>query len=382
MTAFEQGRLYSSQLAAVKEAVHDHIYEIAPWDTPLIVRVGMNSLPGPNTQPVYKYQDMEHRPTVTTLNGAIAATTTTSFTFTDDIYKDGDEIQIETEIIKLGGNTGGNLTFATCTRGMGGTTAATYSSGQQVSSLDKLQVQGTPSGSSDAHIMPSQITNNNTIIKREIAVSRTADVTSRYGASGSEYDTQKVYQTGIAFQVLENRVLWGYSQTAATSATAGGMNGVWQRINSTSSTNMGAANMSTSDFRTGIRPINKYGAAKEELLALVPLWQKDVIDSWGQPYINHAVQPTAEVKQLLGTEVSYLFLGGRRILLVPYPKLETELFVITPSMVNVGPLTDSAFHHVFMGIDGDRVAGHVVGEYSCAVPAVHTHYVYYNLAYS
>ena len=84
---------------------------------------------------------------------------------------------------------------------------------------------------------------------------------------------------------------------------------------------------------------------------------------------------------ILGSTVDVLNVGGRNIMLVPYSKLQTEMFFIKPSKVGVGPLTNRAMAHTFYGKEGDRVIGEVLGEYvnTCAGAAAEDHKVIYGL---
>jgi len=382
MTAFTQGTVYSSQQVSKPENVESFIYELAPTDTPLLTRLGLDSLRETCVQPTFIYQDMEHRYNVSTLSSAISSTSATTVAITDANMSQNDIIQIETELIKLGVPNSTNTSFTGCTRGVGSTTAATHASGQQVVSIGRMNVQGAASGGSDGNIMPSRVTNYTTIVEREVSVSNTADATARHGRTGSEYDYQAAYHNQMCFKQLEGRVLWGYSQAAATNATAGGMDGIWQRINSASSTSTSSLDLTLNHIRPAVRTTNQYGSGND-LLLLCPLYTKDVIDSWGQTYVRHDVPVGSQVMGMaLGASVDMLHVGGKRIHLVPYPSLETEAFLLDVGFLGVGPLNGGksrAFSHTFEGVSGDRIKGFFVGEYTMEVPCVHAHHVFYGL---
>jgi hypothetical protein len=92
----------SSEMVGTPEDVSDEIFHLAPWETPLLNRVGMNSLQKPVTATAHLYQEIQERPTRTTLATAISSSATTTFVLTDAIAAAGDNIQINEEVITLG----------------------------------------------------------------------------------------------------------------------------------------------------------------------------------------------------------------------------------------------------------------------------------------
>jgi hypothetical protein len=381
MTAFTDAAIYSSQQVTVPEVIADHIYELAPYETPLLTLTGLDSLPTPCTNVKYQYHDQVHRPTVTTVNGAHAAGSTT-LTLTDAIAESGDIVQIGPELI-LVENTSDNLTFTSCSRSQGAASAAAISDGDQAVVLGKHYAQGSAKGSGSVFIQPSLRTNYTSIIKREPYVSGTANVLPRYGRPGNEYDYQAAYQIRVAYQQLENRVLWGYDTAPSTGSTAGTMNGIYERVQGTNSTAIGSVDITLDNVRTAVRGIAKYGPnPSEPLYMLVPLYTKSVIDSWGQAYVRREQMGDEPVSLSIGTSVDVLHVMGRRVILVPYHKLESEAFLVTQSMLGVGPLQGREFTHTLYGKEGDRIIGEVLGEYTSAVPAAEAHWVFTGLATS
>ncbi len=85
MTAvFASGNIFSTSQVGVPENVVDDISERAPWETPLLMHTGLDSLPTPCLTTTFIWQDQDHKPAQTTLNGGIGSSTT-AMTFTDAI---------------------------------------------------------------------------------------------------------------------------------------------------------------------------------------------------------------------------------------------------------------------------------------------------------
>ncbi len=289
-------------------------------------------------------------------------------------------MQIGVELILLG-TTSDNLTFAGCSRSEGTASGVAHSDGDQVNSLDHWYEQGSAEGSGDIFIMPTQRTNYTSIIKREPYCSRTANVQPRYGRDGTEYDYQAGYQTKLAFQHLENRLVWGYPEAPSTGATSGKTKGIYEYIQG-NGTSAGGLDLDMEDVRAWERANASFGASPmEPVIALTPLYTAGVINSWGQAYVTRQTAPTEVAEMVIGSKVKMLNVGGRDILIVPYSKLTSEMFFLNPAKLGVGPLSGSAMTHTFYGKKGDRIKGEVLGEYTFAVmnAAAQDHKVIYGL---
>jgi hypothetical protein len=97
------GQYFSNLLVGQKEDVSDTLLELVPAATPFLTSVGFPGF-GTAYSTTHTYLDDAYIPTKTTLNGSIAATTTTTFVLTDAIAKPGCVIQVGDETILLGMN--------------------------------------------------------------------------------------------------------------------------------------------------------------------------------------------------------------------------------------------------------------------------------------
>lgn len=91
----------TSAQVQIPENYADRVFTLAPWETPLLTAVGMDSLPTPCTNPVYHYLETNHRPARTTLNGAINSSTTT-VVLSQAVCAAGEVVQVDEETILLG----------------------------------------------------------------------------------------------------------------------------------------------------------------------------------------------------------------------------------------------------------------------------------------
>jgi len=114
----------TSAMVHIPENYAETVYYLAPWETQLLTKVGMDTLPTPCTNPVYHYLEIEDRPARTLLNdsGGIS-NSDTDIIFEHAVFAAGELVQIDEEVVLLG-TTSDNLTFASCTRSHGTGAAA------------------------------------------------------------------------------------------------------------------------------------------------------------------------------------------------------------------------------------------------------------------
>lgn len=361
---FTNSYIYSSQQVGKPEVVADQISMLAPWETPLLSLVGIDSLPVPCTNTTITWNDLEYTPTRTTLSTAI--TTGVTLTFVDAIFKASEQVAIDYETVTLGTTTD-YLTFSNCTRSSGAGATASHVAGAKVIGLGKLETQGSAAGTALGLIQPVQRSNYTSIIMKDISVSGTANVLPRYGRDGTEYDYQAAIKLRECFETLENRCWWGWSQAPSTGSTAGGTEGIYEYIQGVNSKNFASANPTFEDFEAMLETINDYDNTASDLYCFAPLYTCRVMNSWGTGKIVHNVDLEAMPKMAIGQSVDALYVGDRRVVIVPYRKFRSNLFIINPSKIGVGPMVGRAFSHTFKGADGDRLSGWHVGEYTLSL---------------
>jgi hypothetical protein len=367
----------SSEQVTLKENVADKIFELFPADTPLITMVGMDSLPTPCHNVTYKYNEIQERPARSTLNGAINNSTTT-VVFDDAIYLPSEIVQVDEELILLG-TTSDNLTFASCTRSHGTGAAAAHLDEAPTVSLGKPQVQGSAgSDTGDLAIQPNAVTNYAQIWKKQTVVSGTVQAQERYGVTGTEDDYQLIRHGRTIKKEMQNALIWGVAVAPSTTATAGEMDGIYERIQSTQVTDLSDAAYTISNCETAVETTLDYGAMLD--LTLCGLYTKRVIDSWGQSYINHPTNPLDPINMQFGTVVSRLTIGGSMQLVFASTDLHAHVLHVDTSKVGFGPYRPMIRES--LAKDGDRIKTQIVGEYTSAVATPRAHYMFSSVKFA
>jgi hypothetical protein len=366
-------QISSSVMIGKIEDASDYIHELSPWNTPLL-----NIIPGGIAgitvgQPTHYFHEQEWTPGRTTLASALTAAAG-SIKFSDKVFRAGEQVRIDSEIISLTA-TSDNASF-TCGRTAGYGATATHTAGALCIGANTITAQGSAAGTALAMVFPKQQTNYTCILKEDIMVSGTADAVKRYGRGGqSEYDYQKERMLKRVFKQLEERVWFGFSQAASTTATGGNMKGIFESVQGTNSAALAGANPTWDNLVSYVNSINAWDDNKSDLYLFCSLYYKSVLDSWAQGKLYQPVGAGELPNSMLGSNVQALFIGGRRVIVIPDNYFDSQAAIINPAMIKVGPLAGRAFFHQYFGSDGDRVKGMVCGEYTCEVACPHAHYV-------
>ncbi len=369
----------TSESVGIPANYADRIYHLAPWETPIVTAVGLDSLPTPCTNPVYHYIEIEDRPARTTLDGSISSGDT-SFTFSEAVFAAGEVVQINEETILLG-TTSDNKTFAGCTRSHGAGADADHSDAAPVTSLGKPRAQGfAASSTGDRIIQGNDVTNYTQIFAKDVVVSGTSQAVYRYGREGDEVSYQEMFQQKVLKKELQNAFLWGVDTAAATTATAGEMDGIYERLATPSSADLGDGALQLADVEDAVEAAMDYGA-RPNIIA-VGLYTKRVIDSWGVPYVKHDTDPMSSTNMTYGTNVTKLYVGGVELDVLVCSDLHAHVFVMDANRLGLGPLASRAFFKKDLDDGGDRKKSQIIGEYTCAVPNPHSHYVFTSVKFS
>lgn len=265
-----------------------------------------------------------------------------------------------------------NLTFSSCTRSHGTSAGAAHLDAAPVTSLGKPRTQGADASSTgDLKIEPNDVTNYTQIFSKTVVISGTSSVVPVYGRQGSEMDSQEMFQLKTLKKELQNALLWGYATAASTTATAGEMQGIYERIRSTSVTDISDAAQSHGNMETMVESAMDYGAVPTDIFA--GLYACRTFNSWGQAYISHPTDPMEAVNMMYGTQVSRLNIGGVQMNVHPMVDLHAHILQIDASRVGCGPLQGRAFFKKPLDPGGDKEKSMVIGEYTACVPNVYAH---------
>jgi hypothetical protein len=380
------GTFASSDMVGIPESVARGMAELNNSTHALLTAISPNldNLVEPCRDVTHYYFEKQWRPLRTTLNGACAAGAA-AITFHHQSFKPGELVAVDEEIIELG-TTADYLTFDITTRSVGSGADATHADGASAVGLGKAWLQGSAAADADMIVEPNKVTQYTHIFKRSCGVSGTAAVLDEYHRNGvSRYDANVVEQQENLLQELENAVIRSVAQAAAA-GTAGRMDSIYERLAASgSTTSLSGAAPTRDNIRTVLRSVKDYsGGAFYPDWLFVSDYVKDVIDDWQLPRVQ--IDPASPFAQTYGADVARLNLGGTILNVKALSKLKTHMIMLTSQFARVGPLRGPAgsreFSHKFLGVDGDRVKGEIVGEYTNQVPAPLAHHIWYNVASS
>jgi len=368
----------SSNMVAVPEDISDEIAHLQGGETPLLTKVGLNSLLKPCTNTTHKYLEIMERAKRSTLNGAVNQAATT-VVISDAIFEAGELVVVDEEVIALG-STSDNLTFTSCTRSKGAGADHALSDGAPVIGLGEPAAQGAASGSTSDHVIyPDTITNYTHIFSKDIVVSGTANALNRYGRAGTEFDYVAQRQLVMLKKEMEHNLLWGYDVAPSGTTTAGQANGIYERISSYA-TDLGDSAADMGHCRTAVRNIVDWDGRPDT--AVCSLYMKDVIDSYGVAHVTHITDPSDPVVQMYGNSVTRLFVGGQQLDVLPMSNVSGQMFFLSTANIGCGPLVGRQFQLIPIAKDGDRTKALALGEYTFEVPAPRRHYVLTSVAAS
>ena len=370
---YKFGNFASSDLVGIPESVARGLTEIMAGQTPLLnaVSPGLNNLSAPCTNVAYTYFEKQMRVKRTTLNGSLDNSTTT-VVLTHAIAAAGEHIQVDEEVILLG-TTSDNLTFSTCNRAQQNTSAAAHVTLEVVNLMGADVAQGSAAGTAGMIVQPNSVTAYTKIFREDIGVTGTAQALDEYWRrSGlSKYDANLAEQLLNQLRVLENNLFWSYAQAPSGVATAGRFSGIYQRCASYL-TDLADVAFAPSHLDSAIQTVldmagSPVGGVADILL--VNLYTAGTISKWGLPYM----QLTPEQTAIYGERTRSLFINGVSMMVMPMSHLGPHCALLSSNFIKVGPLVGREFKHTFLGVDGDRVKGQIIGEYvaEIACPAAH-----------
>ncbi len=362
--------LTSSEMIGTPEDVGDLISILSSHQTKVLNLVGVNSFTA--TQPIHTYQEIQDRPTRTTVYSACTATAGT-VVFTDDIYSIGEIVTIGAETMSLDAVFASNA--YTVTRSVGAVAASTHAAGVPAKSAGAPRVQGKAGGTtSDRIVQQAQVTNYTQIFSKDIVVSNTANVLDRYGRPGTEVTEATRQQFVNIMKEIEEALFWGVAQAAATTATAGKFAGAYERIANISgnTANSGAA-ISIDQLEDDVEAIADWGGAPNMIVC--GLYEKRVLDAMGQPHIQHVVDPMDPTVMSFGRSVDRMFIGGAMMDVIVRPEEDSNLWVLSRENLRLGPLQGRSLSATPLAPDGDRQKSLLVTELTCEVPVPRSHRV-------
>jgi len=260
-----------------------------------------------------------------------------------------------------------------------------HSDDAPVVSLGKPRAQGADAASTgDRIIQPNDVSNYTQIWMKDVVVSGTSSVLDRYGRDGSEMAYQEMFQNKVIKKEMQNALFWGYATAAATTATAGELQGIYERLYSTSVTDLSDAALTMDNVEDAVEACQDWGGRPDTIC--VGLYTKRIIDAWGQAFVSHNVDPMSPANLMYGTNVSVLYVGGVAMEVLVCPDLHAHVFILDSSRLGFGPLVGAngsrALSRKDLDPGGDKQKSIIVGEYTAAIPNPRSHYMFSSVKFT
>lgn len=345
-------QIFSKDLIGKKESVVDEILLLNPNQTPLINLLDFGK-PVVNTTHVW-YEDKVFavKSTVTAAAAVDATQLTVADTepfVVDSIVQVDEELMLVTAVDEA-------TKKITVTRGYSETTPVAITKDAEIEFLFNLMEEG--GDIPTARYKPRVKNENYTQIFREaVEVSGTAQSIDQYGV-GDLYDYEKQKkQLELALQ-LEKSLINGIKVDNGNIRHLGGV----RQFIKTNVINANNAAVTVDMLRDMVKTVFEKGGLANggQYVFIVSAHQKLAISDLQSDKlrITQAENGRGQVVDQLVTDF-----GTFPILMNDNVK-NNEIYFVDKNRMSIRPLNDRGFHHIPAAVDGDRVRGFVVGEYT------------------
>jgi hypothetical protein len=249
--------------------------------------------------------------------------------------------------------------------------AAAYATGLPVVVLPKGEAQGAAAGDADVGYEPRTVTNYVQEMEKVIDVPDITNRARRYGRPGNAYDDDAVKKMRDLKIGLENTMIMGTSTApVGSTGTAGWMNGVWERVVGTNTSAMSTTDFTHTTMRTIAEAIAPYYDPAEQIniVALMPLHQTFVFDSWLQA---HVVEGSATTKY--GVKCKTVQIGTIMFDIIAHNRFYNSALFYQPKYIKPLWYNQSAPTHEMLARDGRRQRGMITcaATLECYCPEAH-----------
>jgi len=349
-----------------KRNISEAIQLLSPVDVPLLQRIGYQSLHFPCDQVKHEWMEDELTPSQWTLLSAYTAGSATMVfssnagknCYVDDLILVGNNV---CRILAINSDT------VTISAGLGASTDASASAGATVRRIGNAAQEGAvarmDSRKTDI-VMPYNYTQ---IMRDWCIVSGTMGVIQRYGyVSERAYQEAKILKR-LAIQ-LEYNLLYGVRSYSAGPPRVSMMGGLAEYILFAGITNSwetvidnASAELTEAKLNDCFQQIWELGGMPS--LIVVNAWNKRVITKWATPRIRTS-QPDSVGGGVIGTYESEF--GTFEILLDRWVR-PSDVIILSPEDVAVGPLNGRPFSSRPLPALGDYTQTELLGEYTAEV---------------
>lgn len=309
--------------------------KLKPVDTPLLLRIGRDSLREPATAVKHEWLEDTIRGTTTNDVGGTINNTTDPVTVTvtagdgNTKFRINDILKIEQEHVRVTATAANTITVS---RGWGGSTNAAHAASVLITLLAPAMLQGSDLAGART-TTKSGLFNYTQIFEEEVKVSKTMQATAKYT---KQNDPE--YQIGAQLEIIgvnmERTLLFG-RKVQATATVPGAMDGIQPRI-STNAYNKASAALTQAMLEDAMEAIWQAGA--EPNLIVTNSTQQRRINSFLDGY-----RETDYEDDTLGTMVRrYKTNFGTVDILLDRHMPADEVWILDEDKIGFGPLTGRA----------------------------------------
>lgn len=346
--------------------------KLKPIDTPLLLRIGRDSLRDSCTAVKHEWLEDDVRGTTSlvTNNPLAVAGTTLNVTTGDGVkFRAQDILKIEDELVRV---TAVATDALTITRGWGGTTDAQHNQNTVVTLVAPALPQGQETLLGARTTTKSGLFNYTQIFEEEVKVSKTMQATRKY-----TQQNDPEYHIGAQLEIIgvnmERTLLFGRKQQP-TASLPGAMDGIFARV-STNVYNKSGAALTQAHMEDALEDIWEAGGRAG--LLVTNSTQARQIDTFLDPY-----RETSYDDPVLGTYVRRYRtrFGEVDILLDRHMPADTVL-ILDEDKIGFGPLEGRALSTMKLAVTSKEVDNwQISGEYTSEVRLEKCHAVIKGLA--
>lgn len=330
----------------------------SPKDFPFLQRVGLSSYGESIFNTKVEWQQDELLPITDVLAVAITSTSATQLTATyAEYFALHDVIMIDSELLRVLSIDAAN-NYLTVERGFAGSTAATH----LISSTIYRLASARPEGSSPGWAQQMAVTqpyNYTQIFDAVVSITGTEDALKNYAPD--DLMAYRLEKRLAEMYMMMSRALWynGFRYIGTTSAprlTAGADFFVADK------NDISSAAVTFDDVEDAMQDVfTRVGLVNAPNTIWTNAWGKRKISSWGVNSIR-----TDRTENVVGNEVTVIETNFGTVEVVLDHLLKgSEMWLINPAKVMIGPLNGRGFKEIDASVPGDDATKHrVLGEYA------------------
>lgn len=346
--------------------------KLKPVDTPLLLRIGRDSLRDACTAVKHEWLEDDVRGTtsLSTDNPLAQAAVTLNVTAGDGVkFRAQDILKLEQELVRV---TAVATDALTITRGWGGSSDVAHAVGTTVTLVAPALPQGQETLLGARTTTKSGLFNYTQIFEEEVKVSKTMQATDKYTVQNDPE-----YQIGAQLEIIgvnmERTLLFG-RKVQATASLPGAMDGIQVRI-STNVYNKAGAALTQAMLEDAMQDI--WNAGGRPSLAVVNATQQRRINTFLDGY-----RETDYEDEVLGTMVRrYKTNFGQVDILLDRHLPNDEVWILDEEKIGFGPLTSRALSTMKLATTSKEVdIWQISGEYTAETRLEKSHARIHTLA--